>query len=110
MRVLKSNKTFHTFSQVEFYYDDEYVVYYSNAIVYYKDGMLHREFGPAIKSKDGTFEMYMRNNKIHNLYDAAIVHLDSSRSKFYYLNGIFLDKKRWEETRKYYMSRLGDIL
>ena len=48
---------------------------------WYKEGLLHRENGPAVEYNNGT-KIWMINNKIHRLDGPAIIRNDGSKSWF----------------------------
>lgn len=53
-------------------------------IMYYKDGLLHREDGPAVEGKDGSKEWYLNGN-LHREDGPAVEYADGSKE--WYLHG-----------------------
>jgi hypothetical protein len=92
------------------------IVEYKNGDkVWYLNGELHREGGPAIEDADG-YKSWWINGKLHRLDGPAIEYYDGSKSwwingklhrldgpaieypngtKFWYLNGTWLTEKEW---------------
>jgi hypothetical protein len=62
--------------------------------VWYLNGELHREDGPAVEDANGDKFWYL-NNKLHREEGAAVEWNDGS--KFWYLNGKGLTRKEFNE-------------
>jgi len=88
---------------------------------WYCDGVLHKEFGPAVIYKNGTREWYehgvrhrndgpavicmvkgvrewWRNGKLHRLHGPARTRYDGNDA--YYINGVWLNKDDFENQTK----------
>lgn len=59
--------------------------------IWYKDGQVHRENGPAVINIDGVY--YYINNKIHRVDGPAAIYKNGT--KFYYLWGEQFSKEEW---------------
>jgi len=74
-----------------FGYDKEYMLILRDGIKqWFKNGIRHRENGPARIIPDGAKYWY-QNGKIHNDNGPAIKQSDGS--EYWYKNGKFIDKK-----------------
>jgi len=82
---------------------------------WYKDGLLHREDGPALINKFGT-ESWYRDGKYHREDGPAKIYKDGS--KFYFLNGKEIKEKDYlkvqhcplEELALYINTELAPIV
>jgi hypothetical protein len=75
-----------------------------------KDGILHREDGPAIELTDRRKQRY-RNNRLHRIDGPAVEYPKNSHLNSYYLEGDCLPKEVWEIERfKYMKNTLPDDL
>lgn len=55
----------------------------AGAIIYYLDGILHRQDGPAIEWEDGSFQWY-KNGFLHRENGPAVT---SGKNQYWYFNG-----------------------
>ena len=62
--------------------------------VWYKDGELHREDGPARIHSNGT-KVWYKDGKLHREDGPAVIKKDGT--KRWYLNGEFFLKEKWWE-------------
>jgi hypothetical protein len=67
---------------------------------YYKNGLLHREDGPAVIDTQYHIEVWYYNNKRHNLNGPA--YIDSKNIKLYFVNGTQTTKEAVELLRDLY--------
>jgi hypothetical protein len=78
---------------------------------WYRDGLLHREDGPAIECPSGT-KFWYRNGDLHREDGPAVERADGT--KFWYRNGQLLkvedkqDAKRWHAAEQYLKALLKD--
>ena len=68
-----------------------------NTKMWYKDGQLHREDGPAIECPDGT-QYYYIDGELHRIDGPAVIYPNGKRSWF--LNGIGYYEEHWKELIK----------
>ena len=71
---------------------------------WYKDGIIHKDDGPAVIHVDGTICWY-KNGKIHREDGPAVIEPDGEEE--WYLNGIEYDKMDsvFDEAREKYPER-----